>query len=334
MSERDYTIDLFEPGDAPGVARLFTEVYGDAYPIKVVYNPEKLVTAVETAEYIPIVARTPDRRILGYLSLYRSAPNKRLYEVGQALVLPEHRNTPVAGLMFRYITKVAPTISGVEALFFEGVCNHTLTQRAGMIFKYVETAIEVDLMPAEAYEREHSASGRVATLDMFRTLIPKPHLLYVPGVYENYSRYVLDGMDDTRSVKVATEPLASGGSTKITSQVFDFAQVARLTVREVGLDFEETFAAEEKRLNDQHCKVIQVWLKLSWPWVGAVVNILRDKGFFLGDILPRWFGEDGFLMQKVLARPNWEGINLYSDRAAQILRFIKDDWASETGSPC
>jgi hypothetical protein len=45
--------------------------------------------------------------------------------------------------------------------------------------------------------------------------------------------------------------------------------------------------------------VIQVWLKFSSPWNGKVVDILRRKGYFLGGSLPRWFDEDGLLMQKV-----------------------------------
>ncbi|OPX95941.1 MAG: hypothetical protein A4E58_01919 [Syntrophorhabdus sp. PtaB.Bin006] len=331
MSERGYKIDLFQPGDAAGVARLFKEVYGDGYPVKIVYNPEQLVTGFESGEYIPILARTPDDRIVGYTSLYRSAPHTGLYEAGQTLVLPDYRRTPVAGLLFRYIMRVAPTISGLDALFCEGVCNHTHVQRAGIMFKHVETAIEIDLMPAEAYEREQTASGRVSTVDMFRTFVQKPHAVYVPEVYEDCSRFVLKGLDDSRMVVASTAGLPSDKPTEIATRIFGFAQLARTTVYEVGADFEAAFDAEEKRIADEYCTVIQVWLKLSWPWIGAVVDVLRNRGFFLGGILPRWFGKDGFLMQKVLAQPNWEGISLHTDRAKQILRFIKNDWERTQG---
>jgi hypothetical protein len=334
MSERGYKIDLFEPGDASGVSRLFKEVYGDGYPIKTVYNPEQLVTAFQNGEYIPLLARTPDNIIVGYTALYRSAPHKGLYECGQTLVLPDYRKTPVAGLLFRHTMRVAQKLSGVEALFCEAVCNHTHVQRAGIMFKHVETAIEIDLMPGEAYEKGQTSSGRASTLDMFRTFVQKPHVVYVPDVYEDYSRYVFNGFDDSRTVNVSTDGLPSGGSTEITTQIFDFTQLARLTVYEAGIDFETAFDTEEKRIKASHCTVIQVWLKLSWPWIGAVVHILRNRGYFLGGILPRWFGEDGFLIQKVLMRPNWERINLYTDRAVQILRFIKDDWErTQTGDP-
>jgi hypothetical protein len=68
-----------------------------------------------------------------------------------------------------------------------------------------------------------------------------------------------------------------------------------------------------------------MWLKLSWPWIGRVAALLRDKGYFFGGILPQWFGDDGLLMQKILSVPNWEEIHLFSDRARKILEFVKAD---------
>ncbi len=73
-------------------------------------------------------------------------------------------------------------------------------------------------------------------------------------------------------------------------------------------------------------KVIQVWLKLSWPYVGKAVEALRGRGYFCGGVLPRWFDEDGMLMQKVLGRPNWEGTQLHFDRARRILEWVRSDW--------
>ncbi|HNQ64276.1 MAG TPA: GNAT family N-acetyltransferase [Syntrophorhabdaceae bacterium] len=326
MSKHPFRIYSFKPDDATGVAQLFREVYGDGYPIKIVYNPEQLVTAFENNEYIPVVARTPDNRIVGFSSLYRSAPHRGVYEAGLFLVLPDYRNTYIFGMLSKHAVKIAPTIPGLDVLFAENVCNHTLTQRAGILFKHIETAIEIDLMPADAYERMDATPGRVSTVNMFRTFVHNPHIVYVPAVYEAPVRYIYDGFDDNRTLILSTDTLPSASSTEINTQFFDFAQLVRVTVYHAAIDFERAFDIEEKRIKDRHCAVIQVWLKLSWPWTGAVVNILRDRGFFLGGILPRWFGEDGFLMQKILHRPNWEGISLHTNRAAQILGFIRNDW--------
>ncbi len=308
------------------MARLFREVYGDGYPMKVVYNPDQLVIAFQNADYIPILARTPDNRIIGYTALYRSAPFRGLYEAGLTLVLPEWRKTPVAGLLFRQTMRVAPTIAGIEGMFCEAVCNHTHIQRAGILFKHIETAIEVDLMPAEAYEREESTTGRVSALDMFRLFVRKHQTVYVPGVYEACSRAIYEGIDDDRVLRTGDDDLPSDRPTRMTTRIFAFARVARVTPDEAGRGFAAAIDSEEQRILHEGCEIVQICLKASWPWVGEVVDVLRGRQYFLGGVLPRWFGEDGFLMQKTLNTPRWEGINLHTDRAKNILHFIHDDW--------
>jgi len=325
MSDRGFEIEVFKPSDAPGVGQLFKEVYGDGYPIKTVYDAEQLVASFQNGDYIPVLARGQGGRIVAYTALYRSTPFKGLYEAGQALVIPEYRRTGVAGLLFRHTMRIVPTMPGIEELFCEAVCNHTHVQRAGVMFKYVETAMEIDLMPADAYEKEETSSGRVSTLDMFRTYVPKPHPLYLPEVYRDYLRFIYDGFDDSRSFLSAENSAPSHESTEISTKVFEFAKVARVSVHDIGKDFESVVDAEESRLAGAHCRVIQVALRLTCPWIGAAVSALRDRQFFFGGALPRWFGEDGLLMQKVFGEPNWEGIRLHTDRAKQILCFIKDD---------
>jgi hypothetical protein len=181
-------------------------------------------------------------------------------------------------------------------------------------------------MPAEAYDMEKSASGRVTALLDFRTLKPKPHTVHLPAIYEESMRFIYNGLDDDRNFIPSQDDLPSSIKTEIKTQVFDFAQVARLTVHEAGADFESTVDQQEKTVQKKGVTVLQIWLKLSWPWVGHAIDILRRRGYFLGGILPRWFDVDGMLMQKIIGNPNWEGIQLYFDRAKKILEIIKADW--------
>jgi len=80
--------------------------------------------------------------------------------------------------------------------------------------------------------------------------------------------------------------LPSSIKTEIKAQVFDFASVARLTVQEAGADFISVFDEQEKTICEKGIIVIQVWLKLSWPWINRVVDLLRGRGYFLGGISP------------------------------------------------
>jgi hypothetical protein len=51
----------------------------------------------------------------------------------------------------------------------------------------------------------------------------------------------------------------------------------------------------------------------------------------LGGVLPQWFDDDGLLMQKLLFNPDFESIQLYSDRALRIRELVKADWQRSCG---
>jgi len=322
-----FEVDLFRPEDAEGVARLFRTVYGEGYPIQKFIQPEILIEENAAGRTISSVARTSKGDIIGHTALFNSAPYNGIYEGGAGLVLPSYRGT--AGIFTKlgaHGQNVVAKKFGIELIYGEPVCNHHFAQRATASQGWITHAIEIDLMPAEAYHKEKSASGRVTTLLAFVTLKSKPHTVYLPVVYEETMRFLYSGLDDSRDIIPSDKNLPALKTTVIKIQIFDFARVARMSVIEAGGDFDTVFIEHEKKVLDKGMAVIQVWLNLSCPWVGRAADILRQHGYFLGGILPRWFDEDGMLMQKIIGEPNWEGIQLYFERAKKILELVKSDW--------
>lgn len=322
-----YVIDLFRPADAIGITELFKTVYGEEYPIRTFIQPELLIQENAAHRTISIVARTPQGDIVGHNALFNSAPYDRIYEAGAGLVHPHYRGGKgIFTQMIKHGFKVGSEQFGLEAVFGEPVCNHLFSQMATVTVHAVTQAVEVDLMPASAYQQEKSAAGRVTTLLDFILLKPKEQTLYLPGVYESTLKFIYASLNDKREFLLSRETLPLGIKTVIKTQVFDFAQVARLATHEAGDDFPAYIDREEKALKDKGVLVIQIWLKLSWPWIGRVVDDLRQRGYFLGGPLPRWFDVDGLLMQKIIPPPNWEGIQLYTDHAKEIVKRVKTDW--------
>jgi hypothetical protein len=321
-----YEFDLFRPEDAEGISQLFRTVYGDGYPIRTFIDPKVLIEENAAGRTLSSVARTPKGDIVGHVALFHSAPCERICESGAGLVHPSYRGGKgiYTGLGLHGMEVTAKKYN-IELLFGEPVCNHIFAQKGTAKAGWITQAIEVDLMPAEAYDKEKSASGRVTALLDFKTLKPKPHTVYLPEVYEESIRFIYSGLDDDRDFLLSQDELPSPIKTEIKTQVFDFAQVARLAVHDTGADFESAFDEQEKTVQEKGVVVIQVWLKLSWPWVGQAVDVLRKRSYFLGGILPRWFDVDGMLMQKIIGQPNWEGIQLYSDRAKKIMEIVKAD---------
>lgn len=324
---QQWEIDLFRTEDAEGVVRLFRSVYGAGYPVKTYVETQRLIEENAARRIISSVARTARGDIVGHNALFNSAAHPGTYESGAGAVHAAYRGGK--GIFTRMVDhglEVAATLDSINAVFCEPVCNHVFSQKLTEKAGFVLRALEVDLMPAAAYTKEASAAGRVAAFLTFRTFHPRPHAVYLPAAYRDVLAFLYEGLDDQREPRLSEADIGPGTLSDIRPEVFDFAGVARVAVHQVGEDFAPKLAQLETQVQTQAIQVIQVWLDLACPWVGRAVEILRGRGFFLGGILPRWFDSDGMLMQKILKRPDWEGICLHGERAAQILKRVRQDW--------
>ncbi len=319
-------IHLYRPEDAPGICLLFQAVYGDKYPVKRFYKPEELAEALDTGENYSVVARKENGDIIGHMALFRAAPYPGLYECGAGLVLPEYRQEGINQLMLYCVYERLAAELGIAETWGEAVCNHVYMQKTVRRYKHIETALEIDLMPAETYAKEKSSSGRVTSLSAFRSHISRPHTVYLPTVYEKALRSIYSELDDRRTIEVCGGTPPAGTCSRAAWEVFEFPGVVRIAVTAIGEDFESYFNGLENEILTGKIKVVQVSVNLGCPWVGRAVEALRGRGYFIGGILPRWFDEDALLMQKIVGRPNWEGIHLFSDWARELLRIVKNDW--------
>jgi hypothetical protein len=321
-----YSVDLFRPEDAQGIVRLFEAVYGKNYPIKLYYDPEALTEANRTGGCHSVVARTSDGQIIGVHNLVRTAPCESTYEWAAGLVLKEYRALGITqGIVERLMNELVPRL-GIEEVFGEPACTHVYIQKMSAKLGFVETALELCLMPESAYSKEKSASGRVTTLLQFRCFKPKPHTVFVPRVYEGELRFLYSALDDERNLVPVEERGYEDGRSEIRMEIFDFAQVARIAVHRAGQDLEARLAEIEREAFSRNVVVFQTWVRLDTPGVASAVHVLRSRGYFMGGILPQWFGADGLLMQRIRCRPDLQSIVLYSDRARDILQLVAQDW--------
>lgn len=325
--QEPFTVDSFRPEDAEEMVRLFRAVYGDHYPIRLFYDPAAITAANREGRYYSIVARTDSGKVIGVTHLYRSTPYKFLYEIGAGLVLKEFRNSGANTLLMDFLfSEFVPRNPHIEEIFGEAVCNHPYMQKAVTRYRFLETAIEVALMPADAYTQEKSAPGRVATLNAFRCYKPKPHRIFLPASYEQELRRIYARLDDARELVPSRAQMPGGRPSRVELEMFDFARVARIAVHDIGADFRDCINDLERQAGIRKAVVFQIWLDLSQPCIGEAVAILRDRGYFFGGALPRWFDSDGLLMQKLLCPPDFAEIVLVSDFAKELLNVIQADW--------
>jgi len=152
--------------------------------------------------------------------------------------------------------------------------------------------------------------------------------IFLPEPYADMLRTITARLDDVRETTPSTQSIPMTESTVIDLKMFDFAQLARMAVRTIGSDFAKAFDTIEREAIERSAVVLQTWLNLGTPWVGKVVEMLRDRGYIFGGLLPRWFDTDGLLMQKLLCNPNFEEIQLLSAFSKELLAYIRQDGRS------
>jgi len=327
-----FEVDSFRPEDAWGVARLFYEVYGAAYPFDRYYIPEQLIAAHAAGELFPCVARAESGDILGQMALFRSsAPFARLLENGLGLVLPDYRTSFAAFRLFKYTVEALPTIARMDAMFGEGVCHHLTVQKMIRIGDLRVAGLELDLMPAVTYAKEAALVSRVACLVGFKSLKDRPQRVYIPEAYREAVDFLLADLDIERELAAAEQPLPATVATRAQERYFDFAQVGRCTFMELGGDFAATAAAVEARAVAKGVQALQFFLDLSEPSVGQAVETLRARGFFLSGYLPRWNDNDALLLQKLWSQPDFEAVKLYDEKAKALMALVRVDWERAQG---
>lgn len=326
---QEVVADDFTPADAYGVTRLFYAVYGDAYPIDTFYLPERLIEENRCGNIRSAVTRTASGDIVSHMALYRSsAPSPHLFEYGLGLTLPSYRSTRATFLANQKVLALVGK-GDIHGIYGEAVCNHIITQKLSRKCNALETAVEPALMPAEAYEAEQSADGRVGCLLYSRIDRDVRRRLHIPTVYEGVLASFMEGLSLDREHCLSESGMPSG-ALALDVKRFDFAGVARCSVTTPGDGLALRLADLERQMRGDGYALIQFFVDLGKPWSGGVVEQLWQSGYSLGGFLPGWFGDDGLLMQRHLVSPEFEGMKIFSERGQRLLEIVRRDWAEAT----
>jgi hypothetical protein len=322
------TVDAFKAEDACGVGDLFRAIYADAYPVPTFYDPALLTQVNASRHTVSIVARSNDGTVVGHLAAYRSVPNPRLYELGAMVVLPAYRcrlfgRRTLAVRLLDYVLGCLPSLCAVDGFFGESVCNHLTTQKMVDRRGFTTTALEVDLMPAEAYVTEQSAQGRVSTIVSMLPSAAPGSTVYLPPPYRDPLTWIYGALSLTRDLQPAGTPRR--GATFADSTVYASAGVTRVRVQRIGDDIDDIIAQTFPTPGKPGDAVAQFWLPMVDPGVGRAVACLRERGCFFGGVLPCRDDGDALLMQWMAVPPAWDQIRVYGQRGLELLARVRSD---------
>lgn len=317
---QDVEVGPFEPGDAKGVSLCYYEIYGESFPIDHVYDPEAVILRNATDEQYTIVARTPKKEIVGMAGLFRHAPNPEVYEAGQLMVLKAFRNGSLSTELARRILGDFIHALDLSVVFTEAVCNHPVSQRLALEQGHHATGLELECMPSPAYSKERSGLRNVSLLLTFDVRKDQGHVVHLPDPYTGFLEKMYGDLGLERT------PAEGGDFSGITeSDEFSLPEAGfvRITLQRAGTDFQDVVERAEADAGKQG--LVQVYINLGDSAAPGAVAHLRDRGYFLGGLLPLWFGTDGLIMQKLPQPPAWDELQLHGRATRDLVAFIRKD---------
>jgi hypothetical protein len=328
---RDYVVERLRPEDAPGVARLFYAIYGEDYPVEDYYIPERIVSSNQSGEVRTVVARLDTGEIIGQTALYRVSPsNPGLFEFGQMQVVPSYRDSFAAHGMMCLVRDKMIGVDGVDGVFGEAVCHHTVSQKLCARTGMAPCGLEMALMPEGAYAKE-GAAGRASCLVYARVDRDTRRQAHLPLAYREAFDFILQGLGLDREVVYASGESGACGTTILENKFFDFAGVLRCQAGVVGGDIAQRVAEVENRASKSGPAVTQFFLNAADPGAPFAAMVLREQGYFLGGLVPIWFGGDALMMQKLRVAPDFGSLRLYGDRAGAVMGHVRDDFDRAAG---
>lgn len=332
MADQDGIIKKVDQSCVAAVPGVFRAIYGDAFPVQYVYHADLIMAEIEGGRLDASLAFDAAGNPAGYIALYKNAPNLQLWEGGNLLVLPGSAGSNLAWLLLQHYAQPENIpATGSDGIFGEAVCHHYFTQMGGVKCGFGDYALMLDQVNGASFQEHEPETERVACLLQFLEQSDPPDLCYLPEQYLEPLQNLLTPLRP-RTALPGSAPLPATGETGSSDVWFSDAGTWRISVDSLGANWPAFLDQLLEQARQRQAVSLQVVLSAGLDCTTAAVQEMRQRGFFLGGLFPRWFGSDGIALQQVLGKePDYDGIKLYSPAAKELLAFIRNDRESVPG---
>jgi len=314
--------------DAEGLSRCVRVCYGDTYPARDFYDPDKLRAFMREGLLRSQIAVTQEGEVVGHVGIMLDAIGDVTADAVAGFVAPEYRGSDT---MFRlglnmYTVQHDLNLIGLQlyALMLHNITHKKVLAIGGVEAGFLPAHFPKSISP-KGFERADD-KRRVPAMFMYVPLRPAPPRdVYLPERYADIIGNVYKQLKYARSLarrlKTQSQKSASFSIDKKSG-----LGIVQIKVRKAGDDLSESIARLNKQARREGYEIVYVDLPLCDPASAATIDGLRSLGFFYGGVVVERGGGDMLRMQSLInaqIAPNAELISSQSGR--DILSFVMAD---------
>ncbi|WP_457626860.1 GNAT family N-acetyltransferase [Persephonella sp.] len=320
-----YQISPVTEDDAEDIARLIYRSYGYTYPKEDMYYPDRIVKALREGKKFGVIVRTDRGEAVGYFAVIMST-DSNIGEVGEVVVSPKHRGKGIMKMMMKALIDMAKA-RGLDGLFGEAVTVHTISQKVNAKYGFKSTALILGFFPYAEYRGFENKQQRISVVIDFLPLKKRDRVeAYLPARYSRILRQIYRNLGiDVKNIPVRN-PSPEGDKSTVSLQINYRFETAVMVVKKYGGDFSSRINKNLQALEKKGIKGVYIDLPLDEPFTKKAADILREEGFVFSGLMPLFHrGKDYLRMQKIYEELDFSYINVFSETAERIKRFIQKE---------
>ena len=324
----DPIIRAMTEDDAEGLARCVAACYGDSYPGRDFYDPEKIRSFFRQGLMHSQIAVTPEGEIVGHLGIMLDHIGDITADAIAGFVAPAYRGSDTMFRLGLNLVVVQQELHLVGIQLY-ALMLHNITHKKTLSIGGTEAGMLPAHFPPSTSPKgfEHSDDkSRIPATLMYVPLQPAPErTVFVPERYRDTVGNLYQRLKYTRSFKeYDKKPHAAKSSVTVNRK--PGLGIVQITVQKAGRDLPDAIERDRRQFHSEGFEVIYVDLPLCDPASAAIVEKLRALGMFYGGILIERGGGDVLRMQGLIdahIAPNAELISNQSGR--ELLDFVLSD---------
>jgi len=320
-----YQISPVVEDDAEDIARLIYRSYGYTYPKEDMYYPDRIIKALKEGKKFGVIVRTNRGEAVGYFAVIMST-DSNIGEVGEVVVSPKHRGKGIMKMMMKALIDMAKS-KGLDGLFGEAVTVHTISQRVNAKYGFKSTALVLGFFPYIEYKGFEHGQQRISVVIDFLPLKERNEVaVYLPPEYKDILKQIYSQIGIQIKNLSVRNPLPPKEKSVISLQVNYRFKTAVLVVRRYGEDFPLRIKKNLQALDKKGIQGIYMDLPLDEPFTKKVVPLLKKEGFVFSGLMPLFHRNRDYLrMQRIEEKLDFQYINVFSDIAKKLKRFIQKE---------